>query len=74
MKITDTPLSPQALDLLTGVLSLPAIALCAVGLVALFGLALLGGICLQVLRVPARIALHSLSGPRHPAAGTHQPH
>lgn len=74
MKTTASVLSHDLLDVATGVMSLPALALFAAGLAVLFGLALIGGVGLRALRAPARLATHSLSGPHRVASATHDHH
>jgi len=61
----------RLIDLLGGLMSLPAIVVVAVGLAALHSLALLGGVGLCVLRASSRADFQSRSDPHRPSSATH---
>jgi len=54
MRTTAPVLSQNVLDMATGLMSLPAVVVAAVGLAVLFGLALISGAGLYVLSAPLR--------------------
>jgi len=61
MKASFATLSSQTVDLFSGVLSLPAIVMMAVGLAGLLALAVVGGLGWRLLRLPVQAGLLPLT-------------